>query len=64
MGESLLVTLLIVIVASLVFLPSFAGRRKHNRAAIMSLNGFLGWMFLIWGVALVWDCCDEPLPYE
>lgn len=47
------------------FIPSIAGWRKRDKAAIFILNFFLGWTFIGWVVALVWACReDRPERYE
>jgi hypothetical protein len=46
----------------LYFLPTIIAmlRFRHNRAAIMVLNTFLGWTGLFWVLALVWAVSSLP----
>lgn len=44
-------TILIFIV---YFLPTMAGFKKKNRAAIFVLNLLLGWTVIGWIIALIW----------
>ena len=52
-------TFLFLFCAFVYFLPTIAGRHKHNASAIALLNLFLGWTVLGWIIALVWAASND-----
>ncbi len=45
---------ILILAASIYFLPTIVGLSKKNIAAIFALNLLLGWTFLGWVFAFVW----------
>lgn len=60
MDDSLLGIVMVVVGVGLYFLPTIAAAcKKHkNTQAIFALNCFLGWTFIGWVVALIWQATD------
>lgn len=59
--DSPVLLLVILVVASVYFLPTIIAfvRQKRNGVAIAVLNLLLGWTFIGWVVALVWSVAHE-----
>ena len=53
---------LVLMVLVIYFSPTIIGANKANKAAIFTLNLFLGWTFIGWVVALVWALMKDNPP--
>jgi hypothetical protein len=59
-----MVTIAIIIVLFLYFLPTIVGGAKRQGCAVFVLNLFLGWTLVGWVVALALACYDDPEPVK
>jgi Superinfection immunity protein len=61
-----LIALVVVAAIACYFLPTIVAvlRKKKNAVAIGVLNGFFGWSFVGWVIALVWAVTTDAAPAQ